>query len=195
MKRRGTGTWVGVVLVAVVTFFYRYLTLEFTNDHFVHLSRAFQIVEGEVPLRDFFDPGLFLQYYASAAALLWSGHNLLGEGLLTAGFIALGSALTFLAAHLGVAVVLDRRGSGDARHPRDATSLQLPEGRLLRAGDRCRLRATFIAPADRGPPRSRSRPPLAFLFRYDHGVYISVSIAVLLLIRHWPQLPDVGRRW
>jgi hypothetical protein len=69
----------------------------------VHLSRAFQIVEGEVPLRDFFDPGLFLQYYASAAALVWSGHNLFGEGLLTAGlltagFIARGSVLTFLAA-------------------------------------------------------------------------------------------------
>ena len=92
------GTAIAIVLVAAGAFLYRYLTLEFTNDHFVHLSRAFQIVTGEVPLRDFFDPGLFLQYYASAAALLWSGHNLFGEAILTAGFIALGSVLTFVAA-------------------------------------------------------------------------------------------------
>ena len=34
---------------------------------------------------------------------------------------------------------------------------------------------------------------VAFLFRFDHGVYISVSIAVLLLIRHWPHLQDTGK--
>jgi hypothetical protein len=192
MNRRGIGTWVGVILVAVVTFFYRYLTLEFTNDHFVHLSRAFQIVEGEVPLRDFFDPGLILQYYASAAALLWSGHNLFGEALLTAGFMALGSALTFLGATwlsrsysiAAVAAIL-----GILAMPRLYSYPKVVFYVLAIVVGWCyahrpgRLWAAALA----------LTTTLAFLFRFDHGVYISVSIAVLLLIRHWPQLLDVGK--
>ena len=55
--------------VFVATFLFRFLTLEFMNDQFVHLTRGRQILLGDVPVRDFFDPGLLLQYYASAAAL------------------------------------------------------------------------------------------------------------------------------
>ena len=51
-----------------VTFLLRFLSIEYTNDHFVHLSRGAQILYGDVPTRDFFDPGLVGQYYASAAA-------------------------------------------------------------------------------------------------------------------------------
>jgi hypothetical protein len=192
MTRRGIGTWVGVALVAVVTFFYRYLTLEFTNDHFVHLSRAFQIVEGEVPLRDFFDPGLFLQYYASAAALLWSGHNLFGEGLLTAGFIALGSALTFLAARWlsrSYSIAAVAAALGILAMPRLYSYPKVVFYVLAVVVGWCyvhrpgRLWAAALA----------LTTTVAFLFRYDHGVYISISIAVLLLIRHWPQRQDVGK--
>lgn len=192
MKLRSTGTWIGVVLVAVVTFFYRYLTLEFTNDHFVHLSRAFQIVEGEVPLRDFFDPGLFLQYYASAAVLLWSGHNLFGESLLTAGFIALGSALTFLAAtwlSRSYTIAAVAAALGILAMPRLYSYPKVVFYVLAVVVGWCyvhrpgRLWAAALA----------LTTTVAFLFRYDHGVYISISIAVLLLIRHWPHLQDVGK--
>src|SRR5262245_20934492 len=85
-------------VVFVATFLFRFLTLEFMNDHFVHLTRGRQILLGEVPVRDFFDPGLFLQYYASAAALVLSGGTLFGEALLTVSLVALGGALTFLLA-------------------------------------------------------------------------------------------------
>jgi hypothetical protein len=37
------------------------------------------------------------QYYASSAALLWSGHNLFGEAIVTVAFIAAAAGLTFLA--------------------------------------------------------------------------------------------------
>ena len=33
------------------TFLFRWLTVDFTNDHFVHLSRARQILLGDVPIR------------------------------------------------------------------------------------------------------------------------------------------------
>src|SRR5512139_3851513 len=95
---RGVVLILGTMAVVVTTFVFRFLTVEYTNDHFVHLSRGAQILYGDVPIRDFFDPGLTLQYYASAAALALSGHNLFGETILTAGFIAAGAGLTFVAA-------------------------------------------------------------------------------------------------
>lgn len=192
MKLLGTGRWIGVILAGVVTFFYRYLTPEFTNDHFVHLSRAFQIVEGEVPLRDFFDPGLFLQYYASAAVLLWSGHNLFGEALLTAGFMALGSALTFLAAtwlSRSYTIAAVAAALGILAMPRLYSYPKVVFYVLAVVVGWCYVHrpGRFWAAA------LALTTTVAFLFRYDHGVYISVSIAVLLLVRHWPHLQDTGK--
>src|SRR5688572_27488781 len=89
---------IAAIVAVAGTFVFRFLTVEFTNDHFVHLSRGAQILYGDVPIRDFFDPGLTLQYYASAAVLLWSGHNLFGETILTVGVIAAAAGLTFVAA-------------------------------------------------------------------------------------------------
>jgi hypothetical protein len=45
-------------LLAVWTFGYRYLSfVEFSNDHFVHLSMAQQITQGALPVRDFVERG------------------------------------------------------------------------------------------------------------------------------------------
>jgi len=88
----------GTAAAFAVTALLRFLTVQFTDDHFVHLSRARQILLGEVPVRDFFDPGLILQYYASAVALGLSGRTLLGEAVLTIGFVAAGAGLTFAVA-------------------------------------------------------------------------------------------------
>ena len=112
-------------------------------------------------MRDFFDPGALLQYYASAAALLWSGHNLFGEALLTAGFIAAGAGLTFFAAaRLSGSFWIERHGRLH-RRPVDAPPLQLPEGLLLRARHRRRL-VVHTQPRDgetgRRSPSSPSSP-------------------------------------
>jgi hypothetical protein len=39
----------------------RLLTAARTNEHFVHQSRGWEIHQGEVPVRDFFDPRQILQ--------------------------------------------------------------------------------------------------------------------------------------
>ena len=45
--------------LGALCFLYRYLTFRgFTNDHFVTLARAQQIVLGDLPVRDFLEPGL-----------------------------------------------------------------------------------------------------------------------------------------
>ena len=55
------GLIIGAIVAVGGTFLFRFLTVEYTNDHFVHLSRGAQILYGDVPIRDFFDPGLTLQ--------------------------------------------------------------------------------------------------------------------------------------
>ncbi len=81
--------------VFVCIFLFRFLTVDFKNDHFAHLSRARQILLGDLPVRDFFDGGFFLQNYASTAAQLAFGYNLFGEALLTISLVALGGMLAF----------------------------------------------------------------------------------------------------
>ena len=64
------------------------------NDHFDRISRARQLARfGELPFRDFFDPGYFGSVLASAALQRLLGDNLLGELLLNAAFIATGTVL------------------------------------------------------------------------------------------------------
>ena len=77
-------------------FLFRWLTVEFTNDHFVHLSRARQILLDDVAIRHFFDArDAFCQYYLSSAAQLVFGDNLFGEAILTISLVAFGTMPVF----------------------------------------------------------------------------------------------------
>jgi hypothetical protein len=70
---------IAVVAVAagVIAFSAEYLLFsEFSNDHYVHLAAARQIVAGDLPVRDFVDPGMPLMSGLSAIAQI-----LLGDGL------------------------------------------------------------------------------------------------------------------
>jgi len=83
-------------LLGVVCFLYRYLTFRgFSNDHYVHLARAQQMLLGELPTRDFFDPGLPLMYALSAAPQALFARMLLPEVILVFGCLGLAAALTF----------------------------------------------------------------------------------------------------
>lgn len=183
MSPSGRAILVGATTVAIGTFVARYLAVEFTNDHFVHLSRAWQIVLGDVPDLDFFDPGLILQYYASAAALLLSGHNLFGEALLTMGFIAAGAGLTWVAAV---------RVSGSLWIAAAATTVVVLWMPRLYNYPKVFLYVLAIVVAwhyaQRPGPWAVARlgvvTAVAFLFRHDHGVYIGLAVLGLLVVRH-----------
>jgi hypothetical protein len=185
-----TGLIIGAIVAVAGTFLFRFLTVEYTNDHFVHLSRGAQILYGDVPIRDFFDPGLTLQYYASAAALLWSGHNLFGETILTAGFIAAGAGLTFVAA---------ARLSGSIWLAIAATAMAVLSMPRLYNYPKVFFYVAAIVVAWRYASRpDRGRlialavvTVVAFLFRHDHGVYIGLATLALLAILHWPHLRRV----
>lgn len=180
----------GAILAFLATFLLRFLSAEFTNDHFMHLAEGRQVLHGEWPVRDYFDFGLPLQVLTSTVTLLWGGHNLFGEALVTVAFIAAGVALTLVvSAHLSRSLVI---ATGAA---------------VIAAAAFPRLynypKAFFYVLALWSAWRYAVRPELwrlaalgfavglAFLYRHDHGLYIGVASTVLFVVLHWAQ-PKAG---
>ena len=166
------------------TFLFRWLTVDFVNDHFMHLSRARQILLGDVPIRDFFDAGFFLQNYLSSAAQLLFGYNLFGEAVLTISFIAFGTMLVF---HVSA------RLSGSRWVAAAATVLTIVAFPRLYSYPKVFLYVAAIGLAwvyaHRGSRLHVSLmaalTALAFLLRHDHGVYIAVMLVCFLGLREW----------
>jgi 4-amino-4-deoxy-L-arabinose transferase-like glycosyltransferase len=174
------------VAVFAFTWIFRWLTIDFTNDHFVHLSRARQILLGELPVRDFFDPGLPLHYFASAAALALSGQNLLGEAMLTVTLVALGAALTFyLAARLSGSMLLALLATFIAvvLFPRlyNYPKVFLYPLALVSVWHYANRRTTG-ASILLGVVTA-----LATLFRLDHGLYVAIAVAAALVLANLDQ--------
>jgi hypothetical protein len=86
------------VAVAIATGALRLATFEIGNDDYLHLSVAQQLLLGDVPVRDFIDPGELLFNYTSAAAQALGGHNMRSEVLLDVTALAIAAGLSFLLA-------------------------------------------------------------------------------------------------
>ena len=83
-----------------------------TDDHFYYLLRGWQILFGELPVRDFVDAGAPLYFYVSAAVQLLFGRGTLSELAFSTTLIALASALTFwLAARASGSICLGVLGA------------------------------------------------------------------------------------
>jgi hypothetical protein len=97
-SNRAVSVWwrrTGLALVGVSALWVYLSTITFTNDHFGRISPARQIlVYGELPFRDFVDPGYFLTEFSSAGVQHLLGDNLLGEALLNSTFIAVGTVIS-----------------------------------------------------------------------------------------------------
>lgn len=65
-----------------------------TDDHFFYLVRGWQILYGDLPVRDFTDHGAPLYYYVSAAVQLVE-RGTLSELVFSTSMLSLGAALTF----------------------------------------------------------------------------------------------------
>lgn len=177
--------WAGALVTFAAVFAYRWLTVNFTNDQFVPLSRARQILLGDVPVRDFFDPGLFLHHYASAAALYLAGGTLLGEAVLTIIFMALGSALVYvLASRLTRSWIIGTAAAAVAV----ATFPRLygyPKVFLFVLAIGCAWRYQVRRTAA-NLSLIGAATAVAFLFRHDHGAQIGIAVTVFLILLHWP---------
>jgi hypothetical protein len=176
---------VAAALLFVLAMAWRLLAFSgFTNDHYIHLARAQQMMLGDWPVRDFVDPGMPLMYLLSAAAWKIGGGTIGAEVLLVALAFAAGTACTFMAARwlagstwlaaaLTLLVILI--------WPR---SYSYPKVLLYGAAV-----WAIVAAVDRPAAWRRAMlaalTAVAFLFRHDHGVYIGAAAAFAVALDGW----------
>jgi hypothetical protein len=190
-ETRQLGPWLDACLFAACAVGFL-VTYRVFNDHFDRLSRAYQMVAfGDVPFRDFFDPGYFLTLYASAFLQRLFGHNLLGEVLLNVLAMSAGATL----AAVMVSRITGSRGwgliaailiVGAQPRPYDYDKvLFFPLGlyacwRYVDGPDRSLLFAAGVA-------------AIAGLFRYDSGAYLFLALAATIVARHWRQPREAAK--
>ena len=180
--------------VFVVAFLYRFNALGgalggFSNDEFGYLARARQIQAGEVPFRDFNDPGWFLADYVAAAAQWLGGNNLRSEALLTVGMLSLGAVLTFVLARRAAGSVLVALVAAAVQIALEPRHYNYPKIVLYAAG-----LALAWAYLDK-PNRLRlgalgALTGVGFLFRHDHLAYLGALSLATIIVAHWPSLRD-----
>ncbi len=168
---------------AAATLVFRYLTVgALENDHFVHLARAHQVLHGAWPVRDFVDPGMPLQYLASAAVAWVFGPTLLTDVLVNTGLLAASAALTFLLAD---------RATGTPWIAAIVTTLEMAAMPRLYNAPKLFVLLTVIAfgwrYADRPSPGRVAAlagcTTFAFLVRHDYGLYAGLATALLIAMR------------
>ena len=185
---RRAADWLLGLAVFAAAFFYRFNTMGgalggFTNDEFGYLARARQIQSGELPFRDFNDPGWFLTDGVAAAAQWLGGYNLRSEAVLTIGMLALGAAMTF---------ALARRASGSVIAALIAIAIHIALDVRHYNYPKIVLYATGLVLAWRyvdKPSRGRlaalgALVGVGFLFRHDHLVYLGALALMTIAFVH-----------
>jgi hypothetical protein len=174
------------VAVFVFTWFFRFNDPNggfagLTDDHFYYLLRGWQILYGELPFRDFVDAGAPLYFYVSAAVQLLFGRGTLSELAFSTTLIALGSALTFwLAARASGSIALGVLGAL-------FQILLLPRfynyPKILVYTAAIPLLWWFVDRPGRRPIIWLAAiTVVGFLFRHDHGAFVALATAAMLLI-------------
>ena len=173
------------ICVFIFTWFFRFNDPNggfagLTDDHFFYLVRGWQLLLGELPVRDFVDHGAPLYYYVAAGVQLLFGRGTLSDLAFSVTMIAFGGALTFwlaarasgwiLAGALGGAfhVLLMPRFYNYPKILVYAVAIPLLWWYIDRPGRRPLVWLAVIT-------------VVAFLFRHDHGVFVALATAAMLL--------------
>ena len=151
-----------------------------TDDHFFYVVRGWQILFGDIPVRDFVDHGAPLYYYIAAAVQALFGRGTFSELAFSTTMLSVSATITFL---------LATRASGSILAGLAACLLQVWLGPRFYNYPKVLIYAVAIPLlwrfADR--PSAPLRVGLAvltvigFLFRHDHGVFVGLATAVLML--------------
>ena len=173
--------------VGIAAFAARYaLTGAIENDHFITLARALQVLHGDLPVRDFEDPGTPLAYLLSTAVAAIAGPSLLANVLLCLVFLAVTSALTY---------VLAFRSSGSIALGLAAAALTIAVAPRLYNTTKVIVPVVAIwlawNYADAPHPRKLANlafwTAIAFLLRHDYLVYVAIGNAALLMLTDAPE--------
>jgi len=176
--------YAGVAVLFVALFLFRIATGTITNDDYLHLSTAQQLVLGAVPVRDFLDPGELLFYSTSAASQLLLGRSLLSEVLLDAALLSAGQVLVFvLAARAARSTVV---GLIAGLFPVVIVARLYSYPKTLLYAGALMLMWAYLDTGRRGLLWAIGGwIGLSFLFRHDHGAYIGATAAAMIAITHW----------
>jgi len=152
-----------------------------TDDHFFYVVRGWQILFGDLPVRDFVDHGAPLYYYIAYAVQVLFGRGTLSELAFSTTALSLAAAGTFWLATMAsgwIPVGIVATVFHVWLAPR---FYNYPK--VLVYAVAIPLIWSFI---DR--PRASTRfwiallTVVAFLLRHDHGVFVAVAMAVALLV-------------
>ncbi|HEY7185828.1 MAG TPA: hypothetical protein VH436_04730, partial [Vicinamibacterales bacterium] len=152
-----------------------------TDDHFFYLARGWQILFGDLPVRDFVDHGAPLYYYLAYAVQVLFGRGTLSELAFSTTLLSLAAAGTFWLATVAsgwIPVGLVAAIFHVMLAPR---FYNYPK--VLVYAVAIPLIWWFM---DR--PRASTRfwiallTVVAFLLRHDHGAFVAVAMAVALLL-------------
>jgi hypothetical protein len=180
--------------LGLATFCFSLSTVILLDDHFGRISPGRQIAQfGDLPFRDFMDPGYYLTELSSAAVQWIFGDNLLGEALLTSAFIAIGTVLVF---------VLARRVSSSSLTALAAAVLALLLFPRAYDYDKVLFLPLGILLCWRyleAPALSRlwvlaAGVVTGSLYRYDTGIFIVGTAVVAMAILHAGEWATLARR-
>lgn len=179
----------GELAVFALVFAMRFVDGKFVNDNFMHIAEARQMMHGELPIRDFFDAGFFLQVVTSYLLQLAFGYRLLPEYLFSIAVLAVAATITYRLARLA---------SGSARIGFCAALLAALSWPRLYSYPKVFFYVLAIAlfvryerrPSRRNLALLAAATVVAFLYRHDHGVYIGLAAVVLIAAVQWA----AGRR-
>jgi hypothetical protein len=174
---------IGLALAALAAVHQMVIASRPTNDDFMHLTIADQLLAGDWPLRDFFDLYGPFMYGISAAGKLIFGHRLLSEAVVVGLALGVSTYLVFrlvrsltgsTAAAALSALLLMVSGIRGYSYPKVflyAVAATLWWGYVNRP---TRLKALALG----------AWAAVAFYWRADHGVYIAVGAGLAMLSAH-----------
>jgi hypothetical protein len=172
----GIAVWVGVTS-------FRWLTIDFDNDYFMHVAWATEVLRGQLPVRDFVEPGFPLQTLISFASMKLFGVQIAVEGFVACAFVGLGSVCTYRVCRmLGAARGLSLLA---------AITAALAYPRLYAYPKVFAYPAALLAIAAyvKSPRRltlalTATMTSVAFLFRHDHGIWIAFVALIAFALAH-----------
>jgi hypothetical protein len=191
-EHRAAGTIAAALLIGVAGFLLRLLASRgLSNDHYMHMAWAQQVLFGAIPGRDFVEVGMPLTI-ALSAVVQYLAPGPFSEVCLTAAMIGLAAGLTCAAA---------ARLSGSIWIGSAAALFELTLYPRLYNYPKVLVPAATLVVFDwylRRPSQRRMWPLavwtlIAVLLRHDLGLYTGIAIAAGLIAAQWPSARAAAR--
>ncbi len=163
-----------------------------TNDNFLHLTLAQQLLAGDRPVRDFFEHGWVLQYVLSAAAQLLVGHRLLSEAIVVSATWAISTYLVFVLVRRLTGMRVAAALSAVLLIVAGARGYSYPKG-IVYAVAAVLWWGYVRTPSMRRAMAFGAWAAVACYWRPDHGVIVAIGIVLAMLAAHGLQRLAVTR--